>query len=52
MDVEMNRKGEIQLYLDDLKESVANEITKVLGDNGNFDVFPIATIPTDTKGEY
>lgn len=52
MDVEMNRKGEIQLYLDDLKEGVAKDITKVLGDNQDFDIFPVATIPTDTNGEY
>lgn len=35
----------IEIYWDDLTKEKQNEILEVLnGDNGNYDVFPIATI--------
>ena len=34
----------IQIFLDDLTRAKQDEIMKVLGDNGNYDVIPIAEI--------
>lgn len=34
----------IDIYWDDLTKEKQEEILFVLGDNGNYDVFPIATI--------
>ncbi len=34
----------IEIYWDDLTEEKQKEILSKLGDNGNYDVFPIATI--------
>lgn len=34
----------IEIYLDDLTEEKQKEILDKLGDNGNYDIFPIATI--------
>ena len=34
----------IPIYWDDLIEEKQNEIFEVLGDNGNYDMIPIATI--------
>lgn len=36
----------IEIYFNDLTEAKQQEILEVLGDNGNYDVFPIATIPS------
>lgn len=41
----------IEIYWDDLTESKQNEILETLGDNGNYDVFPIATIETEQDEE-
>lgn len=41
----------IEIYWDDLTESKQNEILEALGDNGNYDVFPIATIETEQDEE-
>lgn len=35
----------IEIYWDDLTEKKQVEILAALGENGNYDVFPIATIP-------
>ena len=35
---------QIEIYWDDLTEEKQKEILEILGDNGNFDTFPIATI--------
>lgn len=34
----------IEIYWKDLTEEKQKEILEVLGENGNYDVFPIATI--------
>lgn len=34
----------IEIYFDDLTKEKQKEIIDVLGDNGNYDVFPIAEI--------
>jgi hypothetical protein len=38
----------LEIYLCDLKEEVQEEVIQYLGDNGNYDVYPIAVI---MKGE-
>ena len=37
----------IEIYFDDLTEEKQMEIIEAFGDNGNFDVIPIAGIMTD-----
>lgn len=37
--------AEIEIYWNDLKEEKRKEILRCLGENGNFDVIPIVTIP-------
>jgi hypothetical protein len=37
----------VEIYLDDLKEEKQKEITEAIGDNGNYDVFPICTIEVE-----
>lgn len=39
-----NEDKVIEIYWEDLKEETQKEIINILGDNGNFDVFPIAVI--------
>lgn len=34
----------VHLFWDDLSESAKKELLKLLGDNGNYDVFPIAQL--------
>lgn len=41
----------IEIYFDDLTEEKQKEILNKLGDNGNYDVFPIATIEVDDEEE-
>lgn len=41
----------IPIYFDDLKEEKQNEILAVLGDDGNYDVIPIATLYSDNEGD-
>ena len=38
---------QIQIYWKDLTEEKQNELLEVLGDNNNYDIFPIATIIID-----
>lgn len=33
-----------EIYIDDLKPEVKAKLVSFLGDNGNFDVFPLAAI--------
>lgn len=40
----------IEIYWDDLTEEKKKEIIEEAGDNGNYDVFPIATIEVDEEG--
>ena len=40
----MNMKNEIEIYFGDLKQEKQHEIIALLGDNGNYDICPIATI--------
>ena len=37
-------KEPIEIYFDDLKPETQQAILELLGDNGNYDVIPIATI--------
>lgn len=41
----------IEIYLSDLSKEKQKEIILELGDNGNYDIFPIATIETKNKEE-
>lgn len=47
----MEERKIIEIYWDDLSESKQREILEALGDNGNYDVFPIATIETEHDEE-
>ena len=40
----------IEIFWNDLTKEKQNEILEVLGENGNYDVFPIATIEVE-EGE-
>ena len=37
----------IRIFWDDLTQSKQKEILAAFGDNGNYDVFPVAEIPTE-----
>ena len=37
----------IEIYFSDLTKQKQDEIVEAFGDNGNFDVYPIATLLTD-----
>lgn len=37
------REGIIEIYIDDFKEEIREELLRILGDN-NYDVFPIFTM--------
>ena len=41
---EINNMKTIEIYLQDLTAEKQAEIHETLGDNGNYDVFPIATL--------
>ena len=45
----MTNEDVIEIYFQDLKEEKQKEIIEALGDNGNYDVFPIAEIPINTN---
>ena len=47
----VNADGEIELYWDDLTPVAKEAILEILGENGNFDVFPFATISVPEKAE-
>lgn len=40
---------DIEIYFNDLTKEKQKEIIEVLGDNGNYDIFPIATIEADKE---
>ena len=42
---------EIEIYWDDLKPEKQQEILEALGDNGNYDVFPIAVLEFEEEQE-
>ena len=43
----------IEIYFNDLVKSKQEEIIEKLGDNGNYDIIPIAKIPTeDDEDEF
>lgn len=42
---------EYEIYWDDLKESTQKKLLELMGDNGNFDVIPIVTIPIEMEQE-
>ena len=39
---------EYEIFWNDLKPEVQKELLELIGDNGNYDVMPIATIVIDT----
>ncbi len=41
---EINNMKTVEIYLQDLTAEKQAEILETLGDNGNYDVFPIATL--------
>ncbi len=41
----------IDIYFDDLSPQKQGEILRLLGENGNYDVFPLASIPVDQAEE-
>ena len=41
----------MEIYLSDLSKEKQKEIVSELGGNGNYDIFPIATIETENKEE-
>ena len=43
-----NRKV-IQLYWDDLSSSAKERLLELFGDNGNYDVFPLAELVIETE---
>ena len=47
----MEKQNIIEIYWDDLTESKQREILEALGDNGNYDVIPIATIEVEQEEE-
>lgn len=40
-----------EIYIGDLKPEVEEELRKYLGDNGNFDIYPLATVYVQTEEE-
>lgn len=42
----------IEIYFDDLIPEKQNEILEALGDNGNYDIIPIAEIPCEEDDNY
>ena len=47
----MEQRKAIEIYWDDLTESKQKEILDALGDNGNYDLFPVATIEVGQEEE-
>ena len=45
-----NRKV-IQLYWDDLSSSAKERLLELLGDNGNYDVFPLAELVYENEND-
>lgn len=42
---------QIEIYWNDLTEKKQNEIKELLGDDNNWDVFPMATIDIEEENE-
>ena len=45
------RPERIEIYWQDLIEAKQSEILRALGENGNYDIFPIATIEVPREDE-
>ena len=43
--------AQIEIYWDDLKPEKQQEILEALGENGNYDVFPIAVLEFEEEQE-
>lgn len=39
----------VEIFFRDLTPEKQQEVIEALGDNGNYDVFPIACIPTESE---
>ena len=50
-ELEVERPKRIEIYWQDLTQAKQSEILQVFGENGNWDVFPIATIDVPTEDE-
>ena len=37
------------LFWDDLNQETQEELFKLMGENGNYDIFPLATIKSETR---
>ena len=42
---------EFEIYWEDLTPECQKRLTEFIGDNGNYDVFPIATVHRDVEEE-
>ena len=49
--LEDERPKRIEIYWQDLTQAKQEEILQIFGENGNWDVFPIATIDVPTEDE-
>ena len=47
----VGNKMKIEIFWNDLTKEKQNEILEVLGENGNYDVIPIATIEVEEEEE-
>ena len=50
-ELEVERPERIEIYWQDLTQAKQNEILQVFGENGNWDVFPIAAIDVPAEDE-
>ena len=50
-ELEVERPERIEIYWQDLTQAKQEEILQAFGENGNWDVFPIATIDVPTEDE-
>ena len=50
-ELEAERPERIEIYWQDLTQAKQGEILQVFGENGNWDVFPIATIDVPAEAE-
>lgn len=41
----------VEIYLDDLKDEAKAEVLAALGEDGNYDIVPIAVIETEDEEE-
>lgn len=41
--------AKFEIFIDDLKDDVKEELIKFLGDNGNFDFIPLAIVENDEE---